>query len=99
MNGLGFGAVTIICVTLIIIVGIIAKLGFTVRVEKKDTTELKPPVLLKETKPDPVEAKQVSKELEEELNKKNLQASMDAVIKSANQLMGIEVEEEQDGKE
>jgi predicted Holliday junction resolvase-like endonuclease len=100
MNALGFVAIIIICLTIITIICILTMKGITIRIEKKDTTELKPPVFVKETK-QVSEPKQVSKELEDTLNKKNFQASMDAVIKSANELMGIAVEEDldKDGKE
>lgn len=97
MNILGFGAVTVTCVTLIIIVTLLVKAGITIRIEKtekKDMTDYCPAAV---EKPAP---KEDLAKLEEELNKKkDFQASMDAVIKSANELMGIETKEDDvDGK-
>ena len=89
MNVFGFFAVIIACITICIIVMIVCRCGITVHHTNKDLT-VKPrsvdrPVPRSLT--EPKEEKQEPKEVEV--------TSMDAVIKAANALMGIETIEKE----
>lgn len=91
MNIFGFFATIICCVTVIVVTCIIFSKSFTITHTHKDIIEQKPEERpqMGFTRPEPDKKE---KALEEEINKDIHQASMDAVIKSVNELMGIKVE-------
>ena len=95
MNAWNFLIVLLICVTLLIIADMITKKGITITRIYKDITDKE------EISKDISEKKfgfekdnQDNKEDNKEETQEIAQASMDAVIKAANELMGIEVEED-----
>lgn len=99
MNVFGFFAVIIACITLCIITMIVCKKGLTITKRWEDNTkdapETKNPMGFTPSLPT------VNENIEKEINEQTVaKASMDAVIKAANELMGIQTEEvKDDGKE
>ena len=95
MSIFGFFAVVIICLTLCVCVTIVCKIGITITHLHKDLTEYHT-----ETKNTVRFTEQDKDKLEKEINEQQVtKASMDAVIRSCNELMGISTEEEdEDGK-
>lgn len=91
MNVFGFLAVVVACVAICIITMIVCKYGITVHHTHKDLTE----------QPTPVERPVMGfapekKEDKPESDKEVEVTSMDAVIKSVNELMGIETTTRED---
>lgn len=96
MNILGFLSVIVVCITCCIITVLICKLGIKIHRKYEDVgyeADQHVDAVLKEvTNPQPTE-EDVTK-LEEEINKDRVaKSSMDAVIRSCNELMGIDIEE------
>lgn len=99
MNILGFLSVIVICITCCIITVLICKLGIKIHRKYEDVgygaDKHVDAVLNEVTNPQTTE-EDITK-LEEEINKDRVaKNSMDAVIKSCNALMGIEIEEVND---
>lgn len=96
MNILGFLSVIVICITCCIITVLICKLGIKIHRKYEDigygADKHVDAVLNEVTNPQTTE-EDITK-LEEEINKDRVaKSSMDAVIKSCNELMGIGIEE------
>lgn len=90
MNILGFLAVIIICGALVAITILLCKYGIVIHRTHEDLT--KPP--------EPVEKPAIGFTPASDKKEKDIApVSMDAVIKAANELMGISTEEVTDGKE
>lgn len=94
MNIFGFFAVVIACVAICIITMIVCKHGITIHHTHKDLTE----------QPAPVEKPAIGftpdkKEDKTDINKNVEVTSMDAVIKAANELMGIETVEKENNND
>lgn len=92
MNIFGLIAVIVACITACIITMIVCKLGITMTRQYRDLTNPAP-----EEHPAMgfVNDNKSNTELEKKLNEDQVaKASMDAVIRAANELMGIEIEED-----
>lgn len=99
MNILGFLSVIVICITCCIITVLICKLGIKIHRKYEDVgygaDKHVDAVLNEVTNPQTTE--EDTTKLEEEINKDRVaKNSMDAVIKSCNELMGIDIEEVND---
>ena len=99
MNILGFLSVIVVCITCCIITVLICKLGIKIHRKYEDVgygADQHVDAVLNEVT-NPQTTKEDVTKLEEEINKDRVaKSSMDAVIKSCNALMGIEIEEVND---
>ena len=94
MNVFGFLAVIIICVTIIGVVLLLCHKSITITHIHKDITEQPKP----EERPTMGFSVEEKDKQEKEINKDIAQIGMDAVITAANKLMGIDVEEVDNGR-
>lgn len=99
MNILGFLSVIIVCITCCIITVLICKLGIKIHRKYEDVgygADKHVDAVLNELVTPQNTEEDITK-LEEEINKDRVtKSSMDAVIKSCNVLMGIDIEEVND---
>lgn len=95
MNVFGFFAVLIICATAIAITCIV--IYKPKKSDFKSKKPLKSQEIQKLTEESPIVTQKIGeKTVEEEINENIPQASMDAVIRSVNELMGVQTEEVDD---
>lgn len=96
MNILGFLSVIVICITCCIITVLICKLGIKIHRKYEDVgygADKHVDAVLNEVTNSQTTEEDITK-LEEEINKDRVaKNSMDAVIRSCNELMGIDIEE------
>ena len=85
MNVFGFLSTIFICATVVAVTWFMFNKTLNIKITRAEE-QPKPPMFV--TKP--VDADEARKKLEEEINKDRPVISMDSVIKSANEVMGIE---------
>lgn len=93
MNVFGFLSTIIICATIIVVTWFMFNKTLNIKVTKAEE-QPKPPVFVT----NPVDADEARKKLEEEINKDRPIISMDSVIRSANEMMGIETLSDEEDK-